>query len=446
MHRSRSKRAAGNGKQNRGFAPTASWFFVVSVAGLLFVVGVARSEPAAAISGGFFLVALILFAVANTVAFMAVSRRLGRSSPIHLSPRVSAADEGETRTLLLHIEPGARALTPFAPFLFYVLSTDLSFGTRAISARLRLRTHFDSAELRVRCDRRGRYTGPHFTLTIMDLLGFTQTRVVSAETRELIVHPIAHPATLRLPRAREGERTVRSERRRRGEELLEVRDYVPGDDVRRIHWKLLAHAGRLLVRVEEQIPPPQARCRFVLCGDTALQAGNRTVCGDPATYGDRLTQVFLSAFDRARAQDVVAEWTIPPTDSGGGGDSGPRRGFDRDALRDGLAAFLPGGPPDATSVATPPDETPTIVVAPPESATAAQLVSRLRRRARVYIVLPPGMDRVGEARIARIKAAFLRNARRPPAPSPRERNAVQEAVERDIVAFRHAGASHVEVV
>ena len=459
------------GGKSSGFAPTGAWFFVLLVAALLFVVGVARSEPAAAISGGFFLVVLVLFAVSNTLAFIVVSRRLSRGGGFHLSPRISAADEGETRILALTVDPEARSLTILSPLLSYRLSTDLSFAGRTISANIRLRRHLESDELRVSCAQRGWYTGPNFTLRITDLLGFTQTQIVSPEVRELVVRPVTQATTLRLPRARQGERTVRSERRRRGEELLEVRSYVPGDDVRRIHWKLLAHAGRLMVRVEEQIPPPQARCRFVLCGDTTLTPGDR------AAYGDRLASVFLAHFDGARAQDVVAEWVIPPPPGGSGrgggshvggtshggtapggaspgamppagaspGGSG-RRGFEREALRDGLAAFLPGGPPGDASSAAPPDETPTIVVAPPDSPSAARLVSRLRRRARVYIVLPPGMDRVREARIAKVKAAFLQHPRRPAAPRPKERDAVQGAAERDIVAFRHAGASHVEVV
>ena len=112
------------GGKSSGFAPTGAWFFVLLVAALLFVVGVARSEPAAAISGGFFLVVLVLFAVSNTLAFIVVSRRLSRGGGFHLSPRISAADEGETRILALTVDPEARSLTILSPLLSYRLSTD----------------------------------------------------------------------------------------------------------------------------------------------------------------------------------------------------------------------------------------------------------------------------------------------------------------------------------
>lgn len=44
--------------------------------------------------------------------------------------------------------------------------------------------------------------------------------------------------------------------RDRNETLIEHRPYTPGDDARRIHWKMLAHTGELFLRRGEEIPPP----------------------------------------------------------------------------------------------------------------------------------------------------------------------------------------------
>jgi len=45
--------------------------------------------------------------------------------------------------------------------------------------------------------------------------------------------------------------------RRIKDELLDVRPYFPGDDLRRIHWKLLAHSQELFLRKPEDRPPPR---------------------------------------------------------------------------------------------------------------------------------------------------------------------------------------------
>jgi hypothetical protein len=48
---------------------------------------------------------------------------------------------------------------------------------------------------------------------------------------------------------------------RKSDELIDHRPYVPGDDPRRINWKLYSHApmGDLFVREEEPEPPPHSR-------------------------------------------------------------------------------------------------------------------------------------------------------------------------------------------
>lgn len=43
---------------------------------------------------------------------------------------------------------------------------------------------------------------------------------------------------------------------RRSEELFDLRKYQPGDDPRRVHWKLFAHLEELFIRQGEEEPPP----------------------------------------------------------------------------------------------------------------------------------------------------------------------------------------------
>lgn len=43
-----------------------------------------------------------------------------------------------------------------------------------------------------------------------------------------------------------------------GDELATIREYVQGDDLRRVHWRSTAHRGRLMVRQEENRQRPEA--------------------------------------------------------------------------------------------------------------------------------------------------------------------------------------------
>ena len=133
----------------------------------------------------------------------------------------------------------------------------------------RLRLPFTAA-------RRGAYALRQATLEAADVLGLARVRLPVPLDERITVPPASVP---RRTGAREpGEGGASAEhvrRRRRSDELLETRRYVPGDDVRRLNWKLLAHAGELFVRLGEDSPPPRAHLLAVL--DTtecpALPAG-----------------------------------------------------------------------------------------------------------------------------------------------------------------------------
>ena len=51
---------------------------------------------------------------------------------------------------------------------------------------------------------------------------------------------------------------------RRAGDPFDVRKYTPGDDLRRLHWPLYAHAGELFVRTAEPSPPPTGHQFLVL--------------------------------------------------------------------------------------------------------------------------------------------------------------------------------------
>jgi uncharacterized protein (DUF58 family) len=102
----------------------------------------------------------------------------------------------------------------------------------------------------LRCRRRGAFeVGPLVAVT-SDPLGLTERRTTIAEPFELIVHPKDRPLTRRFE-----DPPVRPPVSRpwpSGLEFYGMRDYQPGDELRRIVWRASARMGKLMVREAEE--------------------------------------------------------------------------------------------------------------------------------------------------------------------------------------------------
>jgi hypothetical protein len=70
------------------------------------------------------------------------------------------------------------------------------------------------------------------------------------------------PASVPLPAGRTGISQGKSTFHR-SDELYETRPYMPGDDPRKINWKVSAHTGTPVLREGELLPPPSTEYRFV---------------------------------------------------------------------------------------------------------------------------------------------------------------------------------------
>lgn len=112
---------------------------------------------------------------------------------------------------------------------------------------------------------RGSYLGREAHITVRDLLGFTRSSVPIPLTERLRVYPSVQPEQDRRPPSQEGgEEEKKRRRRRRSQELLEIRKYFPGDDIRKVHWKVFAHTSELFLRIGEETPPPESRFLVIL--------------------------------------------------------------------------------------------------------------------------------------------------------------------------------------
>ena len=116
----------------------------------------------------------------------------------------------------------------------------------------------------VAADRRGRIDIGPLTVERSDLLGLARSRADMGEEGALWVHPRRHPLRAvgggRLRPHHEGVLPVRPVRG--SNDLRSLREYVPGDELRHVHWRASARASTLLVR--EYVDPVRPHCTVVL--------------------------------------------------------------------------------------------------------------------------------------------------------------------------------------
>ncbi|MBV8961179.1 MAG: DUF58 domain-containing protein [Actinobacteria bacterium] len=107
----------------------------------------------------------------------------------------------------------------------------------------------------LRASRRGVYQVGPLVAVAGDPLGLIQRETVVAEPFELLVHPRVETVSDR-PLTRQFEdppiRPPVSKPLPSGLEFYGMREYVPGDDLRRIVWRASARTGKVMVREAEQ--------------------------------------------------------------------------------------------------------------------------------------------------------------------------------------------------
>ncbi|AEF82011.1 conserved hypothetical protein [Leadbettera azotonutricia ZAS-9] len=126
---------------------------------------------------------------------------------------------------------------------------------------------------------RGCYFGDFDVFSISDALGLFSIAFHLPRDRSprLLAAPRAAAEIISLPIRSGGAEQRIEPHYRKTEDLTDHRPYVPGDDPRRINWKLYGHgpSGELFVREGESEPPPRAR--IILLVDTQVDPGLYTV-------------------------------------------------------------------------------------------------------------------------------------------------------------------------
>ena len=108
--------------------------------------------------------------------------------------------------------------------------------------------------------RRGRYDVGPTVVELRDPFGIARRQVAAGPADEVVVYPRVvalgegPPLAGHLGTGNDGPPRPGPS----GDELANIREYVQGDDLRRVHWRSTAHRGRLMVRQEENRQRPEA--------------------------------------------------------------------------------------------------------------------------------------------------------------------------------------------
>jgi uncharacterized protein (DUF58 family) len=142
----------------------------------------------------------------------------------------------------------------------------------------------------VRPHRRGRYEIGPLSLALTDPFGLARVKSEAAALQSVLVHPRTEPLT--LPRDPGDRRSVQTSAIRQpsgttGEDFFALREYVQGDDLRKVHWPSTAKRGKVMIRQEET--PWHTKATILL--DDRASAHSK---GDPSSF-ERAVETAASA-------------------------------------------------------------------------------------------------------------------------------------------------------
>jgi uncharacterized protein (DUF58 family) len=317
-----------------------------------------------------------------------VVRRSGQEVEVLRSITPQRAHAGRPVEVRLDITNRGRRRTPLL-LLEDNLPWELTGRARFAVQGIESEGHRSTA-VTVRPPRRGRYKVGPLMISVLDPFGLSRRTFSAAEVTDLLVYPKVEP--LAMPRDRGEQRSLavsalRQPTGARGEDFYTLREYVAGDDMRKVHWPATARTDRVMIRQEET--PWHTRATVVLDDRTESHSVGResferavevtaSVCD---LYGKaRYTFRMAAAHESGVAPGRGSEHFQRCLDLLATIDTQSHQTEEPDPLQVRLAELEGGASAEGTLV----------VVTGDISVTEASLIARCRRRFRqIVVVLVP---------------------------------------------------------
>ncbi|MDB4958485.1 MAG: hypothetical protein JWO36_6054 [Myxococcales bacterium] len=140
---------------------------------------------------------------------------------------------------------------------------------------------------------RGEHHAPPLVLWLGDILGLTHTPAVYRGEVKFTVMPKVQriDGVAALRGAGGDDATSQPTYRQPTEGTFRIREYVPGDDTRRIHWVRSVQQNELVVRLPDEVPLAEPSVRLIL--DTQLHGVESLTCRAADEVLDALVRVWL---------------------------------------------------------------------------------------------------------------------------------------------------------
>jgi len=192
---------------------------------------------------------------AGVTALPWLATALVRFSPssleVHRHLSAFRVNPGTRIDVALTVENLGRLTTSFL-LLEDAVPSGLGVTARLVVAGIPPRCQ-QTARYKLTCRQRGRYMIGPLTIHLTDPFGLARVRTEAPARSEVIVYPEIEQisaAGLVTQGAGTGEAAVRH-LHRSAAEFYTMREYVEGDDLRRIHWPSVARTGTLMIRQDE---------------------------------------------------------------------------------------------------------------------------------------------------------------------------------------------------
>jgi hypothetical protein len=249
--------------------PRSLGSFAILLTLLAFTAGRIRGEPALILLGTIFL-AVLAYCFAAVLFSGLVNRRRASSLSITITSKtVPIGCEGELAIAFGAASGGKRFLNIPAVLIrceLYLETRDGRVIRHFVNPAVESFSSFPVSERGAfsrKCDRLMIFDAPGFFS-----LGFSLYQNDNPQNENPRLLALPHPAEDAIPLfQKSGGTEVRNEPHyRKSNELINHRPYVPGDDPRRINWKLYSHvaSGELFVREGESEPPPCSRLLILI--------------------------------------------------------------------------------------------------------------------------------------------------------------------------------------
>jgi len=316
--------------------PRSTGFYVIVLTILAFTAGRIRGEPALFLLGTIFLVVLAYCFAAVFFSGLLNRRKALSLSLVITSKSVPVGGEAELAVASGAQSGGKRFWNIPAVLIRCALYLETKDG--------RVIRHFVNPAVEsygsFPVKERGAFSGTSDRLVIFDAPGFFSLGFSIChdenESPRLLATPLPTEEAIPLFLKSGGTEERNEPHYRKSNELINHRPYVPGDDPRRINWKLYSHvaSGELFVREGESEPPPCSRLLILIdteadCSLYSLDDGRKAV--------DLLCETALAA----ALEFSTKEMDILVGYSGGGIIGGGEKSAPLDSSRLAAALALP---------------------------------------------------------------------------------------------------------